>query len=103
LLGSTSSFSAIARYFALVPKTLLLRHRPQAVLLGRERRAVVEHDRRADRERAYEPVPHHPPTGREVEDAIVASQIGVQHELLEMLEQRAASPVDHAFRQARGA
>ena len=39
-----------------------------------DRRAVVEHDRRADRQAGHEPVPHHPPAGREVEDPVVRAR-----------------------------
>ena len=61
------------------------------------RAAFVEGDRRADAQGADEPVPHHPPTSREVEDCVVAGHVGVQHELLHVLKERAASAVDDAL------
>ena len=65
-------------------------------------RAVVEHDRGARGERRDQPVPHHPAAGGEVEDPVVALQVGVQPVLLEVLQQRAAGAVHHALGQAGG-
>ena len=62
---------------------------------GRVRRvAVVEQDRRVGQQRADEEVPHHPAGGREPEDAVVGLRVGVQAELLEVLEEDPALPVD---------
>ena len=104
--GASPSFSASASHFALVPNTVMplaRRHVPQDRPVGagsaRRRRARPSRRRRG----RHEPVPHHPAAGREVEDPIVAREVGVQHELLEMLEQRAARAVHHALRQSRRA
>src|SRR5690606_10224106 len=56
--------------------TFLFRVLPQALRAGVERRAVVEHHGGADGEAGDQPVPHHPAAGREVEDAVVAMQVG---------------------------
>ena len=103
--GRSPSFSASARYLALVPKTVtpLPLHQIPQHGRRRQRRAVEQHDRGADGEAGDQPVPHHPPAGGEVEDPVVPGEVGVQHQLLEVLEQRAARAVDHALRQARGA
>src|ERR1043166_17316 len=74
------------------------RHTPQPFMLGRERGAVVKNYRRAECERAHEPIPHHPTAGSEIENTIIAFDVRVQAVLLEMLKQRAASAVHHAFR-----
>ena len=63
----------------------------------REWRAVEQHHRRADGERGDQPVPHHPAARGEVEDPVVGSDIGMQRQLLQVLEQRAAGPVHHAL------
>ena len=69
----------------------------ERVAVGMERRAVVEQERRARRERRHEPVPHHPAAGREVEDAIAGLHVAVQLVLLQVLQQRAAGAVDDAL------
>ena len=78
---------------------LVGRHRPEDVG-RRERRPVEQHDRGAGREPRDQPVPHHPAAGGEVEQSVVRSEVGVQHQLLEVLQQRAAGSVHHALGQS---
>ena len=70
----------------------------------RAARARAPRRRRARRSRrprgGDEPVPHHPAAGREVEDPVVGAEVGVQDQLLEVLEERAARAVHHALGQA---
>src|SRR5260221_11656295 len=80
-----------------------LRHIPQTLILWREGSAIIENYRRAECERAHEPVPHHPTAGREIENTIMAFDVRLQPVLLEMLQQRAASAVHHALGKAGGA
>ena len=83
-------------YLALVPKTrdpVLLREVEQPVAVGMERRAVVHHERGPGRERAHLPVPHHPAAGGEIEQPVLRLEVGVQQQLLEVLQQRAAGAV----------
>ena len=82
---------------------LLRRHAPQRAGVRMERRAFIEHERRAGGERAHEPVPHHPAAGREVEEPVAAAHVRVQQVLFLMLQQRAARAVHDAFRHARRA
>ena len=63
----------------------------------RQRRAVVEHHGGPHGQAGDQPVPHHPAAGGEVEDPILAAEIGVQHQLLQMLKQRPPRTVHHAF------
>src|SRR3954453_11425363 len=79
----------------------LLRHVPEHGA-GRERRAVIQDDRRAHGQARHQPVPHHPAAGCEVENAVIAPEIGVQHQLLQMLQQRATGTMDHALREPGG-
>ena len=58
-----------------------------------EGRAVVHHQGRAGRKRAHLPVPHHPAAGGEIEDPILRLEVGVQQQLLQVLEQGAAGAV----------
>src|SRR5207237_8230417 len=76
-------------------------HGPTNRRRRRKRWPGVKNDLDPDRQRAEEPVPHHPAAGGVVEDAILALQIRVENELLEMLKQRATGAVHHALRQAR--
>ncbi len=71
--------------------------------LRRERRAVVEHERRARGDAGGEPVPHHPAAGGEVEQPLAVAQVALQAVLLHVLQQRAAGAVHDAFRHAGGA
>jgi hypothetical protein len=67
------------------------------------RAAVVEHDRRLGEQPGDEEVPHHPPGGGEPEDPVAGLGVDVEVELLEVLEQDPALPVDDRLRQAGGA
>ena len=67
-----------------------------------ERRAVEEQERRAPGEAGGEPVPHHPAEGGEVEEPVARAHVGVQPELLEVLQEHAGAMHD-AFRRAGGA
>ena len=82
---------------------LALGHAPQCAGIGVEGRAVVEHQRRAGRQSARQPVPHHPAASREEEQTIAATQVNVQQMLLRMLQQRAARAVHDALRFTGGA
>src|SRR6185437_2194095 len=82
-------------------QSLTGREIPQDGPLAQHGRAIVQHHRRAHGQAGYEPVPHHPPTGREVRDSILATQVGMEHELLEMLEERTAGAVHHALGKSR--
>ena len=55
------------------------------------------------RQPADQPVPHHPAAGGEVEQGILALQVGVQAQLLDVLQQSAAGTVDNALGHAGGA
>ena len=70
---------------------------------GLEGRAVVQHDAAAAGEASDQPVPHHPAAGGEEEQHVLALEIDVQPMFLEVLQQRAASPVADALRLAGGA
>ena len=103
--GASPSFSASARYFALVPNTVIrssaaMSHRIGGGASGAPSYSTTVAPTASARD---EPVPHHPAAGGEVEDPVVRAEVGVQHQLLEMLEQRAARPVHHALGQARRA
>jgi hypothetical protein len=63
---------------------------------------VEEHDRGARQQRAHEEVPHHPARGGEPEQAVAGARVGVQGELLEVLEQDPALAVDDRLRQPSG-
>ena len=65
-----------------------------------KRRAVVQANRRAAREPADEPVPHHPAARREEQQALVGGEIAMQQLFLPMLQQRAADAVHDALRYA---
>ena len=102
--GFSACFSESARYCALMPNTFT---RSSAAIVQsasgvrtRHRRTVVEHDRRAARQRAREPVPHHPPARGEIEDPIAGTDGGVKLVFLQVLQQRAARAVHEALRKA---
>ena len=76
---------------------------PQRAAAVDERRAVEQHQRCPRGQAGHEPVPHHPATRREVEQAVAGLQVAVQQVLLDVLEQRAACAVDDAFGDARRA
>ncbi len=99
LLGERDELGARAEH----RDAFLLGHVPEHRAARENGRAVVQHDRGAQRERARQPVPHHPAAGGEVEHAVVAPDVHVQRVLLEMLEQRAPRPVHQALGQAGGA
>ena len=67
------------------------------------RAAVVEHECRARREPAHQPIPHHPAASRVIEQAVAALDVGVQQMLLLMLQQRAARAVHDALGHPGGA
>jgi hypothetical protein len=71
--------------------------------VGMGRRAVVEAQRRLGGETRYEPVPHHPAAGGEVEEAIAGPEVDVEAVLLQVLEQRPARAVHDALGRAGGA
>ena len=79
---------------------LVLRIVPERGRRRRERRAVVEHQRRAGAEAGDQPVPHHPAERGEIEQPLARAQVALQAMLLEVLEQRAAGAVHDAFRHA---
>ena len=64
--------------------------------------AVVEDDRGGGQQRADEEVPHHPAGGREPEDAVALARVDVEVQLLELLQQDPAVPLDDRLRQAGG-
>ena len=82
---------------------LVLRIIEQHAFLRGERRAVVQHQRRAAADGRDKPVPHHPAAGGEVEDAVAGAGVGLQAMLFQMLQQRAAGAMHDAFRHAGGA
>ncbi len=63
---------------------------------------VVEHDAGIHQQPRDEVVPHHPAGGGEPEEPIGRAQVVLQRELLEMLQQDAAMPVDDGLGQAGG-
>src|SRR5574337_2097317 len=71
---------------------------PQDVMMRMEWRAVVEQHACAHRQTRHQPVPHHPAAGGVIKNHVLALEVGVQHQLLEMLNQRAAGAVHDALR-----
>ena len=65
--------------------------------------ALVEQQRRAERQGRDLPVPHHPAAGRDIEHAVAGLQVAMQAVLLQVLQQRPAVAVDDALRRARRA
>jgi hypothetical protein len=78
----------------------LLHHVPQHRLRGK-RRPIEEHDRSTHCKTGDQPIPHHPAASREIEDSIVPREIGVEYELLEVLQQGSAGTMHHALRKTR--
>jgi hypothetical protein len=78
--------SEIARARPEHSDPLAFRDAPENAGIGMQRRAVVEHDRRARRERRDEPVPHHPTGRREIEHDVSGPNVRVQHVLLAVLK-----------------
>ncbi len=76
---------------------------PHAVGLRIGRAAVVEHHRRADQQTGDQQVPHHPAGGRVPAEALAGFEVGVQAQVLEVLEHHAAVAVHDALRRAGGA
>ena len=76
---------------------LLLGQAPHHVTIRVEGGTVVQHDGGTARQRARQPVPHHPAAGSEVEDAVTWPDVAVQLLLHHMLHQQAAGPVDDAL------
>ena len=79
--GSMPALAAASMNLAEVPKTATRSRSRQIEEHARvrmERRAVVEHERRAGREARHQPVPHHPAGRREVEEPVVRLQVDVQ-------------------------
>ncbi len=70
---------------------------PQHARVRMHRRAIVEHDGRAGRERTDEPVPHHPAAGRVVEDDVPGADVGMKDMLLQVLQQHAAGAMHDAL------
>ncbi len=66
-------------------------------------RAVVEHQRRAPRQRRDQPVPHHPAAGREVEGPVARPDVAVQQVLLGVRQKGAARAVHQRLGRARRA
>ena len=85
---------------AEVRDALLLGEIEQDPAVARERRAVVEHQRRLGAKPGEEHVPHHPVGGAEVEVAVARPHVEVQLEGLQRLQQRAAGAVHDALRLA---
>ena len=92
LLGEGEILGAGPEYRHPLPLDHIPQHRGRG-----ERGAVVQHHRGAGGEAGDQPVPHHPAAGGEVEDPVVPGQVGVQHQLLQMLEQGSTRAVDHAL------
>ena len=61
---------------------LAFRHRPQRAAFVDERCAVEQDQRRPCQQPTRQPVPHHPATGREIENAIIGVDIRMQQELV---------------------
>src|SRR5678816_892459 len=78
-------------------------HPPQQIGFRWKRSTIIQYDRRSDCERAHQPVPHHPAECGEVEHAVVALEVSVKEQLLEVLEQCSSCSMYHALRKARGA
>ena len=76
---------------------------PQHAHVRMPGRAVVEHDRAVGEQAADEEVPHHPAGRREPEEAVALLHVHVEVELLEVLEQDPALPLDDRLRQPGGA
>src|SRR5690606_964128 len=83
-------------------ETLALCVVPQEASVIQEGIAIVEHQTRATRKPRDQPVPHHPATGREVEQAISFPNVGMQAMFLEVLQQGAARTVHDALWNTRG-
>ena len=75
----------------------------QALRVGMERRAVIQHHGAACRQRRHQPVPHHPAAGGVVEQAFAGAEITMQAVFLDVLQEYAAGAVDDAFGHAGGA
>ena len=75
----------------------------QAGRFGMEGRAVVEHQGGAQGQAGNQPVPHHPAAGGVVEQSVVEPKVGMQAQLLDVLQQGAADAVDNALGHASGA
>ena len=88
---------------AEVGEFLLLGEIEQDASIARERRAVVDHQRRFGAQAGEEHVPHHPVGGAVIEIAIARPHVEVELEGLERLQQRAAGAVHDALRLAGGA
>ncbi|MNF55487.1 hypothetical protein D3C84_369500 [compost metagenome] len=65
--------------------------------------AVIEHQGGAQGQPGYQPVPHHPAAGGEVEQGVRGGKVAVQPVLLGMLQQGAPHPVDNALGHAGSA
>ena len=65
-----------------------------------EWRTIKQQKRRAGGKAGYQPIPHHPAAGREVEQPVARVQVGVQAVFFHMLDQAAAGAMDNAFRDA---
>ncbi len=76
---------------------------PEHSHVGVARTPVVEEDPGVGEEGADEEVPHHPPGGREPEEAVPLLRVDVEMKLLQVLEQDAALPVHDRLREPGGA
>ena len=69
----------------------------QPVAVGVEGRSVVEHQGGAGSQAGGQPVPHHPASRREVEDAVSGTDVALQAVLHQVLEQDPTGPVHDAL------
>ena len=69
----------------------------QSVAVGVEGRSVVKHQGGSGCQAGGQPVPHHPTSRREVEDAVSETDVALQAVLHQVFEQDSTGPVHDAF------
>ena len=80
---------------------LLPRHQiKHDIAIRKERRTIVQHYGGTTCQPRDQPVPHHPATGREIEQSIVRTQVDMQLLLHEMFEEGSSRSVHNTFRHA---
>src|SRR5207247_1605115 len=76
---------------------------PEGIQIREARTAVVEDDRRTEEKPTHQVIPHHPAGAREPEESVARSEVIVEREDFEMLEQNPAVAVDDWLRKPRRA
>jgi len=82
---------------------LLFRHSPERQGIGIKGASLVQHDGCPHSQGTDQPVPHHPAAGGKIDNGVIAFQVGMQHQFLQVLQENARRSLHHALGRSGGA